>query len=255
MKIKLNQLIADFLNSKDEGSHEFKRLRRLGVRGCRAFNMEILGALKTVLLDINANKTVSLPEDYLSYSKMGVINDAGEIVTFTRNDQLANYHAMYTAIADRNEGLPLYDTGVGVRPTVFPFVYYNYWMNGGTYNLFGLDSGTAVIGTFKIDEDAGVILLNPDNTFSQVVFEYVSTGYDENGGDFMIDARAEEAFICYLRWQNAIDLRKKFSSSDVRGYKIEYYREKRLAKQRINPVIISQMVAAKRASVKLVARA
>jgi len=38
--------------------------------------------------------------------------------------------------------------------------YYNYWDNGSYYNLFGVPSGAPFIGSFKIDNDNGVIILN-----------------------------------------------------------------------------------------------
>lgn len=251
MKIKLSSVVAEFLESADQSSHQFRRLYNIGVRGCREFNMDILGALKTVVLDVNANKTVSLPEDFITYSKMGVMNSQGEIVTFTRNEDMSSYHAMYTEIAERNSTAPTMVSGSGTR---FPALYYNYWTNGYSYNLFGLDSGTATIDSFKIDENAGVILLAPNSIHTQVVLEYLSDGYDEDLDDYEIDIRAEEAFICYLRWKNATDLVKKYGQGQIREYKSEYYRERKLAKMRINPVVISEMVKAKQASVKLTAK-
>lgn len=251
MKIKLRTIIANFLSSKDSSSHEFVRLYNIGVRGCREFNMDIQGRFKTVILDVNANKTVTLPDDYLNFSKAGVFNGAGEVATFKRNPDLSGYNAMYTAQA-RYSGAPTVNTGDN---TTYPYAYFNYWNNGVGYTLFGLPSGTATIGEFNIDEEAGVILLDPNNAYSQIVFEYLSTGYDEEAEDYEIDAKAEEAFICYLRWQNAIDLNKKFSQNHVDGLRREYYRQKGLAKRRLNPVIISEMQAAYRRSVKLVAKA
>lgn len=256
MKIKLSSIVAEFLESADQSSHQFRRLYNIGVRGCREFNMDILGGLKTVVLDVNANKTVSLPEDFITFSKMGVINEQGEIVTFTRNEDMSTYHAMYTEIADRNATAPTLNTGGGLTSpgSQFPTLYYNYWANGVMYNLFGLDSGTATINSFKIVESDGVILLDPNGTQTQVVLEYLSDGYAEDLDDYEIDIRAEEAFICYLRWKNATDLVKKYSQSQIREYKSEYYRERKLAKMRINPVVISEMVKAKQASVKLTAK-
>jgi hypothetical protein len=255
MKITLSSIVAEFLESADQSSHQFRRLYNIGVRGCREFNMDILGGLKTELLDVNANKSVSIPDDYITYSKIGIINDKGEVVTFTRNEQMSNYHAMLIDVENRYEGVPTLNTGTPTTPATFPYVYYNYWMNGGMYNLFGLNSGTSVIDTFKIDEDAGVILLSPESTYTEVLLEYLSDGYDADADDYEIDYRAEEAFICYLRWKNATDLVKKFSQAQIRDYKSEYYRERKLAKMRINPVVISEMISIRRANFKLTAKA
>lgn len=253
MKIKLKTIIANFLSSKDTSSHEFVRLWNIGVRGCRQFNMDILGALETVVLDVNANKTVNLPQNYLQYSKVGVFNGNGEVITFKRNENLNNYNAIYTSQA-RYSGQPMVQGGNIFSPTVFPNVYFNFWNGGAAYNLFGLPSGTATIGQFDIDEDAGVILLEPTCAYTQIVFEFISTGLNLNIDDYEIDVRAEEAMMCYLRWQNSVDLNKKFSAAQVQNNRREYYREKGLAQRRINPTVIAEMSQIRRSLTKLVAR-
>ncbi len=252
----LRQIIAQFLDSADQSSHQFRRLYNIGVRGCREFNLDITGQFKTVLLPVNPNKTVTLPQDYLTYSKMGIVNERGEIITFTKNEQLSQYHAIYTQQVERNEGVPELTTiGNYVAPLPYPYLYSNYWNGGTSYNLFGLNSGTANITEFDIDEGAGVILLNQHTRYEEMLLEYLSDGYDELADDYEIDVRAEEAFICYLRWKQATDLIKKFSASQVREYKNEYYRERKLAKMRINKALVSEFTKTKRSLTKLVPKA
>lgn len=252
----LRQIIAQFLDSADQSSHQFRRLYNIGVRGCREFNLDITGQFKTVLLPVNPNKTVTLPQDYLTYSKMGIVNERGEIITFTKNEQLSQYHAIYTQQVERNEGVPELTTiGNYVAPLPYPYLYSNYWNGGTSYNLFGLNSGTANITEFDIDEGAGVILLNQHTRYEEMLLEYLSDGYDELADDYKIDVRAEEAFICYLRWKQATDLIKKFSASQIREYKNEYYRERKLAKMRINKALVSEFTKTKRSLTKLVPKA
>ncbi len=252
----LRQIIAQFLDSADQSSHQFRRLYNIGVRGCREFNLDITGQFKTVLLPVNPNKTVTLPQDYLTYSKMGIVNERGEIITFTKNEQLSQYHAIYTQQVERNEGVPELTTiGNYVAPLPYPYLYSNYWNGGTSYNLFGLNSGTANITEFDIDEGAGVILLNQHTRYEEMLLEYLSDGYDELADDYEIDVRAEEAFICYLRWKQATDLIKKFSASQIREYKNEYYRERKLAKMRINKALVSEFTHKKRSLTTLTAKA
>jgi hypothetical protein len=134
-------------------------------------------------------------------------------------------------------------------------LYSNYWWGGTSYTLFGLNSGTAQICDFDIDEGAGVILLNPKNKYEEILFEYLSDGYDETADDYQINSMAEEAFICYLRWKSSTDMVKKFSAGQVREYKNEYYREMRLAKMRINKAYASELTAKKRSLTGLSAKA
>ena len=252
----LRQIIAQFLDSADQSSHQFRRLYNIGVRGCGEFNLDITGQFKTVLLPVNPNKTVTLPQDYLTYSKMGIVNERGEIITFAKNEQLSQYHAIYTQQVERNEGVPELTTiGNYVAPLPYPYLYSNYWNGGTSYNLFGLNSGTANITEFDIDEGAGVILLNQHTRYEEMLLEYLSDGYDELADDYEIDVRAEEAFICYLRWKQATDLIKKFSASQIREYKNEYYRERKLAKMRINKALVSEFTHKKRSLTTLTAKA
>lgn len=256
MTTGLKKLIAQFLDSSDQSSHQFRRLYNIGVRGTKEFNLDITGQFKTVLLPVNPNKTVTLPQDYLLYSKMGIVNERGEVITFTKNENLSQYHAMYTQQVERNEDVPELTTiGNYVAPLPYPYMYSNYWSGGTSYNLFGLHGGTANITEFDIDEEAGVILLNQATTYAEMLLEYLSDGYDELADDYEIDVRAEEAFICYLRWKQATDLHKKYSASQVREFKNEYYRERKLAKMRINKANVFEFQKTFRASRTLTAKA
>jgi len=150
--IGLRQIVAQFLDSADQSSHQFRRMFNIGVRGSRAFNLDITGTMVTVLLPVNVNNTVNLPVDYLTYSKMGIINERGEIITFTKNEQLSQYHAIYQNQENRNEDVPELTTiGNYVAPLPYPYLYSNYWSGGTYYTLFGLNSGTAQICDFDID--------------------------------------------------------------------------------------------------------
>ena len=57
--IGLRQLVAQFLDSADQSSHQFRRMYNIGVRGSRAFNLDITGQMITVLLPVNVNNTVN----------------------------------------------------------------------------------------------------------------------------------------------------------------------------------------------------
>lgn len=255
-KIQLKQIVAEFIDSADQSSHQFRRLYNIGIRGMREFNMDIMGAFKTVILDINPNKTAELPCDYITYSKIGVINDKGEVATFKRNDQLSNLNEAMLNMSNRTGDAPeINSIGSFTNPSSYPFLYYNFWSAGTSYNLFGLNSGTAEIGSYKVDEENCIILFGSDLTYSTVVLEYLSDGMDEGCGDYLIDPRASEAFICYIRWKSATDAYKKFSPSAVRELKREYYRERKLAKLRINKILISELNDRKRSLTKLVAKA
>lgn len=260
MQTTLKKVVGQYLNSSDKGHPEFARCYNIAVRGLEnEFNLDVQGNFKTVLLDVETNKTVQLPVGYINYSKIGIVNQSGEFVCLKRNDQMSNYHAFYFQNTDRNEGVPTINSfGGPLGYNTYPYngnYWFNFWNAGTGFNLYGLDSGTATVGTYKIDIGANVILLNPDFQYPQVLLEYLSDGYNEDDEDYVIDSRAAEAMLCWIRWQSAIDMPKKFSPSSVMMYQKQYFNEKRKAKCRLNGFNLAEMNDIIRRGTKLVAKA
>lgn len=252
MKITVKRIIGEFLSSTDESQHRFLRLWNIAKLGMETeFNLDITGTIKTVLLDVNANKTVDLPCDYIQYTKIGEINGSGEVVTYKRNDQMStlmhlgnNRLLNAPAIGSRSD--------YGLYPT--DSSYYNYSNGGVSYKLYGANSGTPTRGEYKVDNENRVIYLGMGSYNDKIVLEYLSDGYDEGCDDFDVDVRATQALLAYLRWKNALDMPKKFGLGQVQEYKKDFYREKRLCKMRLNPFILNEMQSAIRISQKMVAK-
>jgi len=258
MKIKGKEIIGQFLNSADQSSQEFLRLYNMLVWGLKTeFNLDITGTFKTVILDVSANKTVALPCDYIQYSKIGVLNRRGEVVTFKRNDQLTTLNTHN--VDSRTSGAPVVNSFmVDGANEGWPinFLYYNnYFFNGSMRQLFGANSGTPVRGEYKVDEGQRLIFLSPEMHDSKIVLEYLSDGFDDGCCDYSIDVRASECMLAYLRWKNAVDQIKKYSQSQIREYKSEFYRNKRLTAMRMNPFILNEMQHSFRVSSKLAPKA
>lgn len=258
--MKLRDLVANLLDSQDASSHSFRRLYNLGAFGMRTeFGLDIKATIKTVLLDVNPNKSVQFPCDYVSLSKIGVVNSYGELVTFKNNNRLTTYHAEYYNNVNNLTALPTipsFGYGGGVNGYGYnDWLYLNFWYGTTSFNLFGLGSGTCDVGEYKIDESNRLILFNPHFYWTQVVLEYMSDGCDEENDDYEVDIRCAEAMKCYLRWQDVVDRPKKASPQAVRQLELRYYNQKRLARMRINPIILNEMQNAERRSWKLVPKA
>ena len=254
-RIGLKTIVAELIDSKDSSSHEFRRMYNIGVRGVREFNTDIVGNFSTKLLDVNANKTADLPEDYVSYSKMGVINEKGEIVTLRSNPQLSNYNIGHPLNPDRFEGVP----GIGAVsypaiPYNYPYIYYNFFVSNQSFNLFGLAGGGQDIGQYKVDEECGIIIFGPYFKYEKVLLEYLGDGMDRDCNDYMIDSRAAEAMLAYIRWKTALDNPKKYGQGIMRDYKQEYKSERLKAKMRINKIVVSEFEDIQRITNKLAPR-
>lgn len=254
-KIGLKTIVAELIDSKDSSSHEFRRLYNIGVRGIREFNSDVVGSFTTALLDVNANKTVTLPADYISYSKIGVINEKGEIVTLRLNQQLSTYNDAHVTKQARFDGVPKLQTMTTSVPYNYPYVYYNLFVANQSYNLFGIAGGGQNIGEYKVDEECGVIVLGRFFQYNKVLLEYLSDGMDCESDDYMVDSRASEAMLAYMRWKSSLDQPKKFGQGMIREYKSEYKSERLKAKMRINKIIVSDFDDMHRITTKLAPRA
>ena len=251
--MKLRRIIGQFLSSADQSSHQFLKLWNIAKWGLDTeFNLDILGTIKTVILDVNGNKTVTLPCDYIRYLKIGQINGNGEVVTLKRNDQLSTLNH---GGDDRFKGAPVIGSTSDFLFDPLNWQYYNnYYSNGTMYKFYGADSGTLNRGEYKVDDANKTIFLSQKTSLSSLVVEYLSDGYDQGCDDYEIDVRASNAMLAYIRWKNAVDQPKKFNISQVRELKTDFYREKRLCKMRMNPFVLNEMQDAIRCSQKLVAK-
>lgn len=255
-KIPLRQVIAELIDAADQSEHQFRHLYRIGVRGCRKFNMDVYGSFKSVLLEVESDGTVPFPADYLDYSMFGVVNGNGEAVPLTHNPNLSTLKNQYIAALGGVVDVPSIGDNFGGDLTNLNNYWLNFGFNGSGYiHLYGVGGGTYEIGQFTIDDGARCFLLQEGYPYQTVMLEYLSDGYEGDGEDYMVDVRAVEALQWWVRWMRAADMPKKYSIGQVREYKNEYLLQKRDAKVRINKAHIKEMEAVFRNSVKLTARA
>lgn len=256
MKIPLKQIIAELIDSRDSSSHEFRRLYNIGVRGIREFNTDVVGTYTTKLLDVNANKTVDLPDDYVTYSKLGIINEKGEIVTLRLNNQLSTYNIGRDLKSERFEDVPKITALTNPSiPYSYPFVFFNFFISNQSFNLFGLGGGGQNMGDYKFDEECGVIVLGPNFKYEKILLEYLSDGMDCDANDYMVDSRAAEALLAYVRWKSSLDMPKKYGQGIIREYKAEFKSERLKAKMRINKFNVAEFEDMHRITSKLAPRA
>jgi len=260
--MKLRQIVSTFLSSKDSSSHDFVRVYNLAVFGVQTeFNLDIKGNFKTVLVNVNPNKSAEFPCGAITYNKMGIVNRNGEIATFKRNDKLTNYHQDAFANTAPLAGVPTLPDFTGFNGTsdgvslYNAYLYLNYNYGNTSFNLFGLGSGTIDIGQYTVDETNRIIKFNPDFIYTTFLFEGLFDAPLGDDDDYEIDTRGAQAMLAYIRWANAVDMPKQFGQSTINALYRAYTNQKRLARMRINPVVLNEMQNAERRSWKLVAKA
>lgn len=234
--ISVDECINAYMDESEQGNHKYFKLWNLAYRALTELGLDFFYSVKSVKLPVNANLTVTLPADYLNYTKVGVLNAQGEIIPLSVNNNLTTAFDMQPSRLSQTQD-PTVFTGYSPQG----IVWWNYWNGYGLSNLYGLPSGSPFVGNFKIDNKNGVIVLDENFMFDYVMLEYISS--PQQGQDYYVPIQFKEAVISYLRWKDIISLptSRKGSLGDKRDRRADYYNERRLAIARYDAVNLSDL--------------
>lgn len=233
--INLDTIITDYLVETEQSNHKYFKLFHLGFRGMEQLGLDFFYQIKSVKLPVLGNKTVVIPADYLNYTKCGVLNGRGEIIPLKYNNSLTTYADLLPDRIEKTQDNTLFDIYYWNTP-----IFYNYW-NGGVFeNLYGVPSGSPLVGGFKIDNDNGVILLDENFGYDYIMLEYVSS--PTAGQDYPVPVQFREALIAWLGWKdgNARSMNSHMQLGRNRDWRHEFYNERRLANARWRPLYLEQ---------------
>lgn len=232
--INLDTVITDYLDEAKLSQTSYTRIWHIAFRGMEDLGMDAFYKIQSVKLPINANMTVTLPANYLNWSKVGVLNSIGEIIPMNYNNLLTTYADL---LPDRLEKTQ--DSTLGTW-TGGNACWYNYW-NGFAYtNIYGVPSGAPFVGSFKVDTANGVILLNENFQYDYLMLEYIAS--PQSGGDYYIPVQFREALISWLRWKDNISIPAKthVANSNISMRRHDYFEDRRKAVAKWKPIRISE---------------
>ena len=231
----VDEMINQYIDEAELSNHKFFKLWQIANRGIKQLGIDFFNQIKSVKLPVEPNYTVQLPSDFLNYTKVGVLNGRGEVIPLIYNNKLTLYAQLSADRLEKTRDNSMWDWYSWDTP-----VWFNYW-NGYSYtNMFGIPSGAPFVGSFKIDNNTGVLLLNEDFQFDYLIIEYVAS--QGIGEPLRIPEQFREALIAYLSW---IDIRslpttRRGSLGDKEGRKREFYNQRRLAWARYRPFNITE---------------
>lgn len=111
---------------------------------------------------------------------------------------------------------------------------------------FGLSliPSNGFFGEYKIDLNLGVIKFNSDFQYDTVFVEYYSSG-EADSKDYLIPIQAEECAVAYMYFKS---LQRKANADKWEKQMAQktYYNEKRLLKQRLNPLNLDTFLSTQR---------
>ena len=231
--VTLDECINDYIDEAELSIHKYSKLWHIAHRCMTELGLDFFYTIRSVKLPVNSNLTVNLPDDYMQYSKIGVLNSRGEIIPMAYNNKLTKFADLSTDRIAKTEDNTIVDLLLFNTP-----IWYNYW-NGDCYTaLYGLPSGAPFVGSFKIDNENGIILLGEHFGYSYLMVEYVAS--PKEGGEYYIPIQFKEALISYLRWKDIISLpnTRRGSLGDKAQRRHEYFNDRRLAQARYRPIYL-----------------
>ena len=251
--IKIDEVISAYLDRSEQSVSKQFKIWNIAFDGLKTLGLDFFSTVKSVKLPINANLTVTLPADFMQYSKVGVFNDRSEIIPLYYNSNL-------TLFADGwpNRSQVTEDNTLGNPASPLnSFAFYNYW-NGYEFfsTIYGVPSGGPFIGSFRIDNSAGVILLNESFSYPYIVLEYVANPKLEQN-TYFLPFQFKEALIAFIGWQDIqyMPATRKGNRGDKEDLKRNFYNERRLAIARYQPFHIEdwyeEQMRAQRLCVKI----
>lgn len=228
--VNIDECISAYMDRAELSNHKYFKLWHICFDGMNDMGLDSFYAVKTVKIPVNANLTATLPADYLNYSKVGVLNQQGEIIPLGVNSKLTLAFDLSPTRLEQTQDNTLQTTiqenGVW---------WYNYWNGNGYAQMYGLPSGAPYIGSYRIDNANGVIILSENFQYSYVMLEYQAS--PQPGGDYYIPVQFKTAMIAYLGWQDIayIPTKTHVQNASYEARKRNYYNERRLARARYDP--------------------
>ena len=249
--ISLDSILTDYLSESEQNQSKYFRLWHIAFRGMEALGLDFFYQIKSVSLPVNANKTITLPADYLSWTKVGWLNGVGEVAPLKYNENLSTFNDLHSdRVTDVTSPTSLLNFYSPSSPT-----FYNFYNGVGGYgNLYGLPSTGSYAGQFKVDATHGVILLDTYWTWNNLVLEYVAS--PKEGEEYYVPVQFREALVAWLAWKDVAHSvsRTHMNLGDKAQRRREFFNERRLAIARYRPFNLDQAylatVEASRLSIK-----
>lgn len=173
------------LDDDDYGSNVSRgRIRNLAYGAIRDLQFDTLKNITSVVLPINSStQKAILPEDFVDWVRVGVLNDGGEFLPLSQNPYMGkiNQQILLDNLDNRlldSDGAPLtaYHTpSSSPSSTTLDYTQWQYQRNA--YNkggLFGLGGGQSGNGQFEFDKANGAMFVDTSVNSGEVVLVYIA---------------------------------------------------------------------------------
>lgn len=228
--ISLESVVLDYMTEAELSQSKYFKVWHLAFRGMDNIGIDAFYRVKSVKLPINPNFTATLPDDYVNYSKVGVLNDRGDIIPLYQNDNLTSYADLRPNRLEVTQ-----DDTINTFTNFTPGLWWNYWNGSAFINIYGTPSGAPFVGAFKIDVTNGVIILDESFIYEYLMLEYICS--PKQGQEYYVPVQFREALIAWLWWKDKRAVNTARGQVGLsRDAKADFFNERRLAIARWKPV-------------------
>jgi hypothetical protein len=249
-KVPLDQIINDFIVTIAEddyaGYASDTQIRTHALRGIREMGFDMSNVVRSLKLSLNsANNTVELPDDFVDWSKVGVVGSDNLLYVLGENNNL-NYSQAYvnasgaktgsssTAVDSDADGIfdridDKTSTANSLNPSGFNSAVFRDYYYGSQAAIYGAGGGR-YRGEFRVNLDQNRIEVSPMSGVSEVVIEYVAD--EARSKNPSIHVYLEEALTSYMYYK-IIERKASVPANEKARARTEYYNERRKANARI----------------------
>lgn len=227
--VPLKTIVSYAVDETTKSEGDFDPFWILAFRCLVELMFDISAEPVTVRLPVNGNKTVNFPSDCISWTKIGVLNDKGEVSTLRINNALTTFkdtnpNRLTQLTADVDDAIPVILNA--------PF-YVNYYYDGIYQPLFGIGGGLIQYGSCRVDETNRVVILDEDFKYKQIIFEYISS--PEKNGDYVVPLAVQETVVAFIKWKAKLGTREEYIAAKIDS-------RRRMPKKKVTLQTINQVI-------------
>ena len=245
--VPLKQIVNDFmisLDGADYASHASDAaIRNFALRGLRELGFDMLKVIRSLKLSVSSNNTVNLPDDYVDWSKVGVVGGDGLVYVLGENKNI-NYSQKYstssntTYDADGDGLLDREDDKSGTSGAVSSssgdgfgsYIFRNYVYENNVGRLYGVGGGQ-LVGDYRINLADNRIELEVNDNVTEVVIEYIAD--EARSTNPVVHVYLEEALRSYIYYK-LCERKSSVPANEKARARAEYYNERRKANARMS---------------------
>lgn len=227
--VALKTIVSYTLDELGKSEGDFDSFWILAFRALIDMLYDVTAQPETFRVPVNGNKTANFPSGCISWTKIGILDDHGQVSTLRINNALTTFkdtnpNRLTQLTTDVTDAIPVILNA--------PF-YVNYYYDGIYQPLFGIGGGLIQYGSCRVDEENRVVILDEHFKYDQIIFECIVS--PEKNGDYRVPLSCQEAIISFIKWKVKQGTRQEYMAEKIGA-------RRRMPKKKTTLQVINQVI-------------